>query len=284
MADGQVSIGGALTYTVALWRANARSIWGVLALNALTMTVYMAGFYALNENLMLAGAGALIVVQPILSAAVYRMALADRHPADPAFVHGHSGLQWRAMEWRMLAVALLLTVLFLIFAALGAVLVVGLALGIIMNHGGAAPPKTPEAVLAALGQDGQTAVTVVLAAVLAVLLYFYLRLSLSFAATADKGKLMVLQSWSLTKGRFWALLATLLVVQLPLSLLQMVVAAVAQGGQTSVVVPAQMSAEAAMAAALVIGVAFGAVIAPLSAGVLAYYYRSNNDAPAGGAP
>ena len=41
----------------------------------------------------------------------------------------------------------------------------------------------------------------------------------------------------------------------------------------------EVSAESALLGALAIGVAFGCVIAPLSAGVLAYYYR-NQGGPA----
>jgi len=284
MADSQVSVGEALFYARLLFRQHWRSIWGVLALTSLAMTVYTAGAFVQNPNIQIVGGVALLLAQPMLYGAVFRVAFADRHPADPAFTPGHSGLQWRALEWRVLAASLLVTLLLLICAALGAVLVGALALGVIMNRSGGAPPATPEAALAALGPDGQRVVQLMLLVVLGAMAYLYVRLSLALAATADTGKIKVLQSWPLTKGRSLRIFTALFVLQLPFFLVQIAVTALADSGRGGLAAAPQMTAESALFAALAIGTAFGALIAPLSASVLAYFYRSSGAAPAGERP
>ena len=283
MAGSQVSVGAALTYAWTLLRKNWRSIWGVLALVSLAETVAAAGADTQNYGLLFGGFGVLLVVQPMLYAAIFRLAFADRHLADPAYALGHSGLQWRAMEWRVLAAELLLILFLIIVATLGFLLVGGLALGIIASRGGAAPPTTPQAVIAALGQDGWNVVLFVLVLVLAALVFFQIRLCLALPATADTRKITVLGSWGLTKGHFWRILATLLLLQLPLTFLQSLIAALADGGGAVAGAAQPMSAESALFSALTIGVAIGCLIAPLSVGVLAYYYRNPSGPPPGGA-
>ncbi len=280
MADSQVSVGGSLVYAWTLLKQHWRAIWAVLALVSLAETVYVAGVYAMNNELLVGGAVAQLIANLVLFGAVFRLALADRHPGDPAFALGHAGLQWRRMEWRLLGAGSLLMLFLAIIAVLGVVLVSAVALGIIINHGGAAPPTTPQAVLAALGPNGQTVVSVILALVILALIYCYIRLSLAFVATADTGKVSVLASWSLTKTQGWRILGALILVQLPLMLIESLIAAASDGGGPGTGAP--MSAEAAMLSALAIGAIFGCVIAPLSAGVLAYYYRHPSGPPPGG--
>ena len=279
MADSQVSVGGSLIYAWTLLKQHWRAIWAVLALVSLAETVYVAGVYAGNNELLVGGAVAQLITKLVLYGAVFRLAFADRHGGDPAFALGHAGLQWGRMEWRLLGAGALLLLFMAIIAALGAVLVGGVALGIIMNHGGSAPPTTPQAVLAALGPNGQTVVSVILALVILALLYFYVRLSLAFAATADTSKVSVLSTWPLTKTHSWRILGALILIQLPLMLMESLIAAAGDGGAGT---GASMSAEAAMLSALAVGAVFGCVIAPLSAGVLAYYYRHPSGPPPGG--
>ena len=279
MADSQVSVGGSLTYAWALLRKNWRMIWGVLALVSLAQTIAVAGADAQNYDLLFGGLGIQLLIQPMLYAAIFRLAFADRHPADPAFAVGHSGLQWRAMEWRVLAAQLLMILFLVLIAVLGFLLVGGLALGIIASRGGAAPPSTPQAVITALGPDGWNVVLFVAALVLATLVFFNIRLFLALPATADTGKITVLGSWGLTKGHFWRILATLLLLQLPLTFLQSVLGALGEGGGSGASAVVAMSAESALFSALVIGAASGCLIAPLSAGALAYYYRNPSGPP-----
>ena len=280
MADSQVSVGASLVYAWTLLKQHWRAIWAVLALVSLAGTIYLAGAYAGNNELQIGGVVAQLLTGLLLYGAVFRLAFADRHPADPGFALGHAGLQWGGIEWRLLGAGVLLTLFLAIIAVLGMVLVSAVALGIIMNHGGATPPTTPQAVLAALGPNGQTVVSVIFFLVLLALLYCYVRLSLALAATVDTGKVSVLASWSLTKAQGWRILGALILVQLPLMLIESLIAAASDGAGPGTGAP--MSAEAAMLSALAIGAIFGCVIAPLSAGVLAYYYRHPSGPPLGG--
>jgi hypothetical protein len=63
-------------------------------------------------------------------------------------------------------------------------------------------------------------------------------------------------------------------------LIESLIAAAVDGGGPGTGAP--MSAEAAMLSALAVGAIYGGVIAPLSAGVLAYYYRHPSGPPPGG--
>ena len=282
MADGQVSVGASLTYGVQLWLRSWRAIWGVLALQSLAATIYVAGVYALNNDLLAAGVVAQLITQPMLYGAVFRIALADRHTGDADFTPGHAGLQWRAAEWRLLACTALLGVFFAVVGLLALFVVGSLALALIMSHGGAAPPSTPQAAFAALGQVGQTVVLIVSALTIAGLVYLYIRMSLAFAATADRGKIMVMQSWPTTRGQFWRIFLAMIVLQLPLTVVQSLVTGLASDGR--VAATAGMPPGPAMVSALILGVIAGAAVSPIAAGVLAYFYRSLVPVAPGGAP
>ena len=142
MADSQVSVGGSLVYAWTLLKQHWRAIWAVLALVSLAETVYVAGVYAMNNQLLVGGAVAQLITKLVLYGAIFRLAFADRHSGDPAFALGHAGLQWRRMEWRLLGAGSLLLLFLAIIAVLGVVLVSAVALGIIMNHGGPPPGGT----------------------------------------------------------------------------------------------------------------------------------------------
>lgn len=274
MADSQISLGASLAYGWRLWRANWRAIWGVLALGSLAETVYLAGLQVSNFSLIVAGVLALLVTQPMLFGALFRIAFADRHPGEAEFGPGHAGLQWRAMEWRLLGATALLNLFFMLIGMLGLLLVAAVADGIIARRGGPVSPATPQAILAALGQDGLTAASAVAAIALAVLIFFYIRLRLAFPATADRGKIVALEGWSLSRGLVGRLIGAWLIIEvIPAMFIQTLIgAAVSSGGHMS---PAAVLAPpAAMAAALLMGIVMGGVISPIATGVLAYFYRT----------
>jgi len=273
MADSQVSLGASLIYAWDLLRTHWRAIWGGLALVSLTATVQAAGAYAGNIPMMIVGVAAQAVTLPVLYGAIFRLAFADRHAGDAAFTPGPSGLQWRAMEWRLLASSLLLGVFLAIILMLALVLAGGVAIGILMNKGIMTPPQTPEAFAAALGPTGQLAVTVIALAGVMALLFFFIRLRLAVAATADSGKIVVLKSWPLTKGQFIRIFGAIFLIQLPLTLVQALLAAMADGDAVGAAGAGQMAPGAAMGSALVTGVVYGGVVLPLTASAIAYFFR-----------
>ncbi len=253
----------------------------MLALTSLAATVYLAGDFANKVEVYLAGIAAYLVVVLMTYGAVFRIAFASRHGDDPAFTPGVSGVQWRAMEWRMLGALLLLVLFYAIVIAVAFVAVAGVAFGIALNKGQIAALTTPQALLAALGPEGQTAVTVLGTVAYAALIYLAIRLSLVLAATADEGRIAVLRTWKLTKGQVWRILASMVLIQLPVLFVSVMVAALARAGAsggmglaTDALAPA-----GALSAGLIIGVLTGGVAAPLGAGVLAYYYMMSSKAP-----
>ncbi len=274
-----MSIGAALVYAWSLWRARWRSIWGVLALTSLAATVYLAGDFAGNQRLYIGGLIAYLVVVFMNNGAVFRLAFADRHPADPGYQPGLSGLQWRAMEWRLVATSLLLLLFYLIMASVAAVVVGGLAFGIAMNRGTAAALTTPQGVAAALGPTGSGVVSLVALVVYCALIYVAMRLSLATAATADSGRISVLRTWALTKGQFWRIFLTIMLVELPALFVGALVGAIGAASQAGISTPDHLAPGAALVCGLIMGVLTGGVLAPLMSGVLAYYYRGLKGAP-----
>ena len=70
MAEGEITIGGALSYAWSILSHNWRAIWGILALNALGWTVLFAGMFARHGDLVAAGMAAVTLTKyPVYGAA-----------------------------------------------------------------------------------------------------------------------------------------------------------------------------------------------------------------------
>ncbi|RUN77500.1 hypothetical protein EJC47_06115 [Sphingomonas sp. TF3] len=135
-------------------------------------------------------------------------------------------------EVRMLLVALLLWVgFFLLYLVLA--LVVGLVGGVVA--------------VAARGAMVPVFILLGLAA-FAVLIYFYVRFSLAFALTMQRGKIMIGESWNLTKGRFWTLFAAYLVVGLIVTVVSVVLLGLTQGSYIAEMAQGGFRPEAVQAA------------------------------------
>jgi hypothetical protein len=268
MSDDKVTIGGALGYAWSLWTQNWRSIWGVLAFYAVSVTIFEAGQLAHDPSLLLAGAVATGIASLSTYGAVFRIAFAKETGDRAEFKPGALGLQWRGAEWRMLAASLLQTLFFVMVGMIVLVAECAVVAGMLMAKGvPLAQQQSSAQVLAALGPTGTlvaNALALVLAAVLA---FFYFRLFLALVASAVTGKIQVLKTWSLTKGRFWAILATVLVIQLPAILLSFAIVGLGDFTRT----PAPPAT--AFSIALVVGILTGAVLGPMVAGAMAYFYK-----------
>ncbi len=283
MADSPVSVRGAVAFSWSLWSAHWRSIWGVLALSSLAGTVATAGSLVDNQPLKFVGLGASVIISLMSNGAIFRLAFADRHVGDPAFAPGPSGLQWRALEWRLLGATGLLIAFEMIIAVLLLIAVGAVAAGLMLSHGGLArPPQTPEAIVAALGPAGGAVVSLLAIVGYGAFLFVAIRLGLTTAATADEGRIQVLSTWRLTRGQFWRMVGSLFVIIAPLTLFSMVVGATNVSMQGGVATTVQLSPSAALVSGLLMGVLSGGVMQPLIAGVLAYFYRKLK-APGSGA-
>jgi len=155
--------------------------------------VAMAGMSQMFGLYLLLMIGLLVLYTAALRAAV--------RPAESGFAYLRLGMD----EVRMVLVALVLSVGFFLLYVLLA-LVIGVIGGVVAVAARAA--AVPVFVLLGL-------------IVFAVLIFFYVRFSLAFALTMQRGKIMIGESWNLTKGRFWTLFGAYFVVGLIVTVVSM---------------------------------------------------------------
>lgn len=185
-------------------RIGSVAIWGLLCLalniavlyamrpfmtNMLALQAAQTSGVAPNPAAMMSGLGQLFGVYLLMLLGllvVFTAALrAALHPAENSFAYLRLGMD----EVRLLGVAIILTVGFFILYV-GLVLVtgmVGAAIGILAR--GALIPVS----------------ILLFVAVFCILVFAQIRFSLAFALTVLRGKIMIGESWSLTRGRFWTL-------------------------------------------------------------------------------
>jgi hypothetical protein len=200
--------------------------------------------------------------------ALYRLALAEDHPGDAAFEPGRSGFQWRGLEWRLIAVALLGVLI-----ALAAGVLFGV--GYVAVNGGV--PTGPLAHV-----SPATVLVGVVVACAAV--YVAVRLSMAAPATVDRGQIRFFRTWPLTRGAALAIFgANLLVAAVVLGIsLVAVFGGMAIGVLIGSAASFAAAPEAKMGAITTFtgaGAAFGAAVVhafvgvPLSVGVSTAIYR-----------
>jgi hypothetical protein len=269
MSDDKVTIGGALSYAWSLWTQNWRAIWGVLAFYALASTICYAGQLAQDRVLIIGGALLAVIGSLATSGAIFRIAFAKEAGDRPGFRLGPLGVQWGAMEWRMLGATLLLLLFFILVGALVVVALCALVAGLTIAKGvPLSSPPNPDQMIAALGTTGTAAIDVVGVLLYGLMIFFAGRLALAVVASAVSGKVQVLKSFALTRGHFWSILLTFVILQAPV----VIIGAALRSGLGDVGTPAPPAA--AFAIALAMGVFTAGVLAPLLAAALAYFYRN----------
>ena len=273
MSDSQVSVGAALGYAWSLWRGHWREIWGVLALNGLACTVLCAGVFANDPQIQIAGVLGLLVTQYPTNGSIFRLAFAADHPGEERFALAHHGLQWRGIELKMLGAGALILLFSVVLTILMVLILMGGLGGLLYAHSIplATIMKTGDPFDAA-GADGLQLESFGKTLIEFVLMVVWVRLSLAYAATADSDRVQVFRTWKLTRGNFWRLFLTTLVLELPSALIMGVGAAgtnMALGAKSAPLAPAET-----FLYSLVCGGWLGAAAMPLAAGVQAYFYRN----------
>jgi hypothetical protein len=255
-------------------RLHWRTVAGVLGLVALGGTLNAAGEMSGDRGAQMIGEIVYVIGTAMAYAALMRLAFADEHPGDPEFRPGPQGFQWGKPEWRLLGVAVLILfayviafVMFLFFAML--VIIVAGGAGVLKDG------ATPDDLLKALGPGGATVLGLLVIAFALGLLYVAVRISLAPAATVARRRISVFDTWALTKGQVWPLLAATLLVSLP-SIVAGIVVGVIQN-QTGQPTGPRDAMQIAMPGALIVGLIPGLVVAfiqlPLSVGLVAYLFR-----------
>jgi hypothetical protein len=275
MAEGEISIGGALSFAWSLLSHHWRAIWGILALNALSWTVLYAGSLGVRPELVVAGTAAVFVTQYPLFAAVFRLGGGVEGADNPDFRLGALGIQWRRMEFRLLLANLLQFVFMFIAFMVIMVALLALVMGVIMANGVVQPAaiKTQADMLRALGPQGPQILWGCQLVVVLTYLFLSIRLFLTWPASALSGRVAVLRTWGLTRGAFFKIFGAYLLVQIPLLVTQMMLSAVLTG-QIATLSPGQILGYSVLS-----GVMAGGASMPLSAGLQAYFYKALGPLP-----
>jgi hypothetical protein len=274
MAEGEISIGGALSFAWSLLSHNWRAIWGVLALHALSWTVLFAGLFSQRPDLTAMGFGALLATKYPLFGAVYRLGSSPAGAEHPELKTGTLGLQWRLMELRILAAEFLAGIFVYIVAILAGIALMAPVLGVLMSHGGP-PPKlvTIEDLERALGPQGANVVMAIQFVLWSLMTFLTIRLFLAMPSSALGGRIAVLRTWKLTRGLGWRIFISYVLVQAPVWLTYLLVTAVIYG-EMSGLTPGQILSYSVLS-----GVLAGAASMPLSAGLQVYFYKAVEPAP-----
>jgi hypothetical protein len=260
-------------------RLHWRRVAGVLALASLGATMTEAGSISGQADLLLWGRLLYVVCAVLAYTALLRLAFIDEHPGDPEFVPGPHGFQFGRPELRLLGVGALLTFM----VVLGAAMLVFLIMLVLITAGVGAvtAATTPESVMEALGPGGRAILGLLVLGFLALMMLVSVRLSLAGPATVARKKIAVFETWSLTRGQFWRILAATILVSLPaiaagvvLGLVLMVFGQPGGPGGAP-----QMALPGALLAGAIPGVVTGFIVLPLSVGLSAFLYRGLRAAP-----
>lgn len=217
MAQARFSVRTAVAEGFDFWRQNWKKVSGALVLAAVVGVAVQVT--ATTPGAVIVGLLIVVVAQLPAQAALFRIALADLG-AEPPERNGPLGLQWRALETRLLSAMALVLLLIGILAALMAFLMIALMAGFL---GGVDPKSltTPEAVAAALSPTAKLMINLIMLVFAFAFVVLATRLSLVQPATAASNSPQVFSSLKLTKGSVFPIFGVQLLISLPLLALQL---------------------------------------------------------------
>lgn len=226
-----------------------RGAWAALTPAGLTVGI---GFARSSGALLALGAAACLVAQ----GALWRLATGGGGL-------GPGGLQWGRLELRLAAAGLLSGAFLFVLGLLAFVVVLGFAYAA-ASAGPGFDPADVATWAPAVEDRGRILVTAVGLVAATALIWAATRISLAFAATAARGRVQVLATWPLTRGRAARILAA---------------RALALAGPAAVIALAAQAAPVWLAR-LVAGLAAAGLWLPLDVGLMAYLHRQAPRPPA----
>ena len=188
MGERSAAIGRTVRAGLGGWAPGLRSCWAALVVGAVLGLLPRA----LPPGLAFLALPLEFAATTLAYGALYRAAI--RGPS------GWNGLRWGAVEWRLLAVQALITVILTVVAAVLAVLVGAVVVGVAKSNAPGLDITSVDAWRAALGGPGALAASLPPLLSMAIMLWLFLRLSLAPAATVDLGRIQVLSAFGRTRG------------------------------------------------------------------------------------
>ncbi|MBP7703910.1 MAG: hypothetical protein KA105_01340 [Caulobacter sp.] len=232
MAQARFSVRTAAAEGIEFWRTNWRKVAGALVLASLVgIAVQLNMPLATEANplppQLIVGAVLVLLSQLPAQAALYRIALSDLG-AEPPERNGPFGLQWRMLETNLLVAGVLIVLLIAVMFMVAAFVMLALAAGFASGLDAKTLASSPEAIAAQIGANGLMVMNLVMLAFMVGLIILTLRLSLVQAATAAARRTQVFSSMRLTKGALLPIFGTMMLINLPLLLIQVVAIALAR--------------------------------------------------------
>jgi hypothetical protein len=127
-------------------------------------------------------------------------------------------------------------------------------------------PESVEAMAKALGPTGQSILFLLFFGFFLGLVYVAIRLSLVPAAIVSRKRISVFDTWGLTKGQFWPLLAATILTNAPSLGLALIISPLTSG-------PGGVSLPIAVLAAAATGLVGAFIQLPLNVGLTAFLFR-----------
>jgi hypothetical protein len=215
-----------------------------------------------------------VFVSTAASSALYRLQLGADHPGDGQFAARRAGLQWGALEWRVMGANLLvgvmtgvlLVVAIIIWAIIVGVSVSGSPGDMQALQGGSQGEKLDALRHVLLGPAGILSLLIV-GPIVAALIYLIIRLSLFALLAADSRSFDIGKAWTMARGAMLALFVGSVVILL----IEVLVGALFGGvaGFAAGIIGQQGRIWGGVAGQVIAA----ATSAPLFAGLLLYVYR-----------
>jgi hypothetical protein len=198
-------VSAGLSLVVRAWRVAPGAAILAYGASVLNMTTASSG----NPGLLVLGLFVALAADVVFAGALYRYTLLSDgvQTNDPR--PGPLGLQWRATEWRLLSVRLLVY-LPIIGVGVAAGLLIGVTLGIVF------PGAFRDSVnwYQNLPASGWALVVVLGLVFIAFLMWLAVRLSLAPLVAVAEARISLGRSFQITQGSFWPLLGAFLVLGL----------------------------------------------------------------------